>query len=183
MILRRLHQADDAALMSRISRGDAAAFKEVLHRHQNAVYGFACRMIGDRQEAEDMAQEAFLRLYRSSGAWRPEAALRTFLFRIVKNLCIDYLRKKRPELMETLPEMVQEQTPLDLLEKAIAADRLERAIDNLPANQRAALLLQSREQLPYKQIAEILGVSVGAVESLLVRARQTLRQRLGDSGR
>jgi RNA polymerase sigma-70 factor (ECF subfamily) len=104
------------------------------------------------------------------------------LLRIAKNLCIDQLRKKRPELMEELPEAASDETPLDLLEGAIEMDRLEKAIDKLPANQRSAVLLRHGEQLSYRRVAEVMDLSVGAVESLLVRARRTLRRNLGAAG-
>jgi RNA polymerase sigma-70 factor (ECF subfamily) len=180
MILhRRYARQSDADLVVLVSEGDERAFRELLHRHQDAVYGLARRLLGDIQEAEDVAQETFLRLYSASSRYRPEASLRTFLFRITKNICIDYHRKKRPVLMEQLPEIASEKTPIDLLESAIETDRLETAIDDLPANQRAALLLRHNEYLRYSEIAEVMDLSVSAVESLLVRARRTLRRNLG----
>jgi RNA polymerase sigma-70 factor (ECF subfamily) len=183
MIFRRRYtRSSDADLVFLVSQGDEGAFGELLIRHQSAVYGFARRFLADAQEAEDVAQETFLRLYRVSGHFRPDAALRTFLLRIAKNLCIDQLRKKRPELMEELPEAASDETPLDLLEGAIEMDRLEKAIDKLPANQRSAVLLRHGEQLSYRRVAEVMDLSVGAVESLLVRARRTLRRNLGAAG-
>ena len=105
--------------------------------------------------------------------------MRTFLLRITRNICIDTLRKKRPELLDELPEPAIEETPLDLLENAVEMGRLEKAIEDLPVNQREALLLRHTEQLSYSRIAEIMALSMGAVESLLVRARrETLRRSL-----
>jgi RNA polymerase sigma-70 factor (ECF subfamily) len=179
MILRRRYtRHSDGELVALISNGDQQAFRELLERHQNAVYGFARRFLGDPQEAEDVSQETFLRLYRAARSYRPEASLRTFLLRITRNICIDTLRKKRPELLDELPEPATEETPLDLLENAVEMGRLEKAIEDLPVNQRAALLLRHTEQLSYSRIAEIMALSVGAVESLLVRARRTLRRSL-----
>lgn len=179
MIFRSRHnRRSDADLVARVAEGDERAFGELLHRHQDAVYGFARRMLGDAQEAEDVTQETFLRFYRASGRYRPDAALRTFLLRIARNICIDFHRKKRPELMAQLPDTTTEETPLDLLEGAMAVDRLEKAIDGLPVNQRTALLLRHTQQLPYSQIAELMELSVGAVESLLVRSRRSLRRNL-----
>lgn len=171
-----ISQLSDAELVTRISQGDEKAFEEILKRHQDAVYGFARRLLKDPQEAEDAAQETFLRLYRTSKRYRPEASLRTYLLKIIKNICIDHHRKKRPELMDELPESPEKETPLDMLESAIAMDDLERAIEMLPVNQRTALLLRHTEQLSYKQISKVMDVSVGAVESLLVRARRRLRE-------
>jgi RNA polymerase sigma-70 factor (ECF subfamily) len=180
MILRRRYNRHgEADLVALVSEGDEVAFHELLQRHQDAIYGFARRFLGDAQEAEDVAQETFLRLYRISSRYRPEASLRTFLLKITKNICIDHHRKKRPELMKQLPEIANEETPLDLLESAIETDRLEKAIDSLPANQRIALLLRHNEHYHYSQIAEVMDLSISAVESLLVRARRTLRRNVG----
>ena len=169
----------DADLVSMISNGDERAFGELLNRHENAVYGFALRLLrGDTQEAEDVSQETFLRLYRASEYYRPTASLRTFLLKITKNLCIDIYRKKQPELIDTLPDIIEEVTPLHILEKVIEADKLENAIKELPVNQRAAILLRHKEQMSYNQIAETMDLSISSVESLLVRARQKLRLKL-----
>jgi RNA polymerase sigma-70 factor (ECF subfamily) len=179
MIFRLRHRrSSDAKLIGRVAEGDEGAFGELLRRHQNAVYAFACRMLADSQEAEDVSQEAFLRLYQTSGRYRPNASLRAYLLTITKNLCIDHFRKKRPELMEELPDTANNETPQDLLEGAITVDHLEKAIDLLPVNQRTALLLRHTEQLSYNRIAEVMDISIGAVESLLVRARRTLKKRL-----
>ncbi|MBN1903917.1 MAG: sigma-70 family RNA polymerase sigma factor [Deltaproteobacteria bacterium] len=169
----------DADLVALISEGDNRAFRELLNRHQNAVYGFALRLLnGDTQEAEDVAQETFLRLFRVSGNYHPSASLKTFLFRIARNLCIDFFRKKRPDMLGELPDTPEKDTPLDLLEKAIDTDRLEKSIRKLPVNQRTALLLRHNEQMNYNQISEVMNLSISAVESLLVRARQKLRLEL-----
>lgn len=181
MIFRpRYRRLSDADLVADVAQGGERAFSELLHRHQNAIYAFACRMLGDPQEAEDVAQETFLRLYQTSKRYQPDASLRAYLLRITKNICIDHFRKKRPELMDELPDPTTQQTPQDLLEGAITLDYLEKAIDRLPVNQRTALLLRHTEQLSYNRIAEVMDVSVAAVESLLVRARRTLKQRLAD---
>ncbi|MFK5952069.1 MAG: RNA polymerase sigma factor [Desulfobacterium sp.] len=171
-------QVSDAELVTLVSQGDERAFAELLKRHQDAVYGFARRLLKDPQEAEDASQETFLRLYRTSGRYRPEASLRTYLLKIIKNICIDHHRKKRPELMDKLPDTAEKDTPLDMLESAIVIDDLEKAIEILPVNQRTALLLRHTEQLSYKKISQVMDVSVGAVESLLVRARRRLRETL-----
>ncbi len=176
---RNTHRSD-ADLVSRVAEGDERSFAELLYRHQDAVYGFACRMLSDTQAAEDASQETFLRLYRAAHRYRPHASLRAYLIRITKNICIDHLRKKRPELVDELPDLPSQETPLDLLEGAIAVQHLETAMGNLPVNQRTALLLRHTEQLGYKEIADVMELSVSAVESLLVRARRTLKSRLGE---
>ncbi|SHK59263.1 RNA polymerase sigma-70 factor, ECF subfamily [Desulfatibacillum alkenivorans DSM 16219] len=171
----------DAELMALVAKGDEKAFEELLKRYQGVVYNFAMYMLKDPSEAEDIAQETFLRLYKTSAAYRQKASLKTFLLRIAKNLCIDHFRKKKPDLLNELPEIPTEATPLSQLEAAVSADMLEKAIDDLPVNQRTAVLLRHMEQLSYNQIAEVMEVSLGAVESLLVRARRTLRAAVSEA--
>jgi RNA polymerase sigma-70 factor (ECF subfamily) len=148
MIFRSRHtRRRDAELVTFVADGDERAFGEFLQRHQDAVYGFAHRMLNDAQEVEDVTQEAFLRLFRASTRYRPQASLRTYLLRITRNICIDIYRKKRPELLERIPDMPVEETPLALLEETIGSDRLGKAITGLPVNQRTALLLRHTQQL------------------------------------
>lgn len=174
IFFKRHGKTTDHDLMILVHKGDDGAFEELLRRYQDPVYGFALKMTGDAQEAEDVAQDTFLRLYNMAGRYRPDASLKTFILRITRNLCIDHFRKKRPELMEELPELPMEHTPLDLLEKAIDSRTLDLAIEKLPPNQRAALLLRHFEAMKYAEIAETLDLTVSAVESLLVRARRKL---------
>ncbi len=182
MISRRSYtQKEDTELVALLSQGDDRALGELLHRYQDVVFGFAHGFLYDFQEAEDVVQETFLRLYRTSGHYLPKASLRTFLLRIAKNICIDLHRKKRPVLMEFFPEVVSGKTPLDLLQTAVETDFLEKAIKMLPPNQRAVLTLLHNEHLHYREIAEVMDLSVSAVESLLVRARRTLRKKAGDN--
>jgi RNA polymerase sigma-70 factor (ECF subfamily) len=177
---RGLADTPDAVLVSRSAQGDESAFRELLHRHQGAVYGFAFRFLKDAQEAEEVAQEVFLRLYRTAGAYRCQASLRAYLFRIAKNRCIDLLRKNRPESMADPPEITDGRTAFDQVAEAESLQRLLGALDRLPDNQRAAVLLRHDQGLRYDEIAESLNLTVSAVDSLLVRARRTLRKRLSD---
>lgn len=168
----------DADLVARITQGDEEAFRQLLDRHQDAVYGFAKRFIGDAHEAADIAQETFLRLYRVAGNYRPGASFRSYLFRIARNLCIDFMRKKRPVSMEPLPETIAQETPLGHVERVQMMSALMAAIDDLPENQRAAILLRHDQGFCYQEISEAMGLTVSAVESLLVRARRNLRQKM-----
>ena len=179
MLFRKRHSgATDTELVSLVAKGSESAFKELLDRHQGAVYQLAYRFLGDPSEAEDIAQETFLRLYRAADRYKPRASLRTYVFRIAKNLCIDFLRKKRPEPMAHLPETMNQDSPLDHLERSQTMQITLDAIDALPENQRMAILLRHNSGCRYKEIADIMELTVSAVESLLVRARKTLRQRL-----
>ena len=179
---KRYADSSDADLVTWLAQGDERAFREVLVRHQGPVYRFAVRMLEDSYEAEDIAQETFLRLFRSADRYRPEASLRAYLLAIARNLCIDRMRKKSPELMEQPPELTTRETPLDSMVRSQTMDRLLGAVSNLPENQRSAVLLRHDQGLRYNEIANVMGVSVSAVESLLVRARRTLRKQLSPDG-
>ncbi len=167
----------DADLIARIHNGDKKAFKEILTRYQNSVYGFALSLLHDPHEAEDISQEVFLRLYRTAGSYRSYATLHTYLFRITKNLCIDHLRKNRPETMPDPPAPACFRTPYSDLCASELREKIEVLISSLPDNQRAAIHLRHVQGLTYREISESLGVTVRAVESLLTRARRTFRSR------
>jgi RNA polymerase sigma-70 factor (ECF subfamily) len=171
---------NDEELAGLTARGNEKAFAEILKRHQDAVYGFGLRMLHHPQEAEDAAQETFLRFFKAAGRYRAQASLRTYLLKIMKNLCIDFYRKRKTEPMTGLPEPCEPDTPLDLLEGAVAEKALEAAVAKLPVNQRTALLLRHTEKMTHKEICEVMDLSQGAVESLLVRARKTLRLALSE---
>ena len=177
-LLRGLAGKSDWDLVRLVADGREAAFRELLDRHQDAVFRLVRGMLRDAAEAADLTQETFLRFYRTAGKYRPEAALRTFLLRIAKNLCIDHIRRSRPVYMETPPEAVEEDTPDRALVRAESLEALNRAVSELPESQRMAVLLRHGENLRYNEIAEVMDTSVSAVESLLVRARKTLRARL-----
>lgn len=167
----------DADLVALISKGDKCAFREILIRYQTAVYRFAFSFLKDAQEAEDISQEVFLRLYRTAESYRSLAALRTYLFRIARNLCIDHLRKMRPNTMTDPPEAVSPKTPLTQLCAAELKKQIDLILSGLPENQRAAIYLRHEQGMSYNEIAETLGVTLHAVESLLTRARREFRIR------
>lgn len=167
----------DADLMTRVSKGDRKAFREILTRYQNGVYGFAFRYLCDPHEAEDISQEVFLRLYRSAESYCSSASLRAYLFRITRNLCIDYLRKKKPEIMMKPPDAVCPETPFSSLYASELREKIDEIIATLPENQRAAIYLRHEQGMSYREIARTLNVTVLAVESLLTRARKAFRNR------
>lgn len=175
-IFERIQNFTDAELVSKIASGDEKAFRELLSRHQKPIFDFATRFLGSETEAADMAQETFLRLFRTSATYRPGVSLRAFLLRIVRNLCIDHVRKKRPVYMQTPPEQAHEDTPHAEFDRKETAQALAAAIRCLPENQRTAVLLRHETGLAYAEIAEAMNLSVSAVESLLVRGRRTLKQ-------
>jgi len=168
-------EMDDQTLSKAVAEGNEAAFRELLNRYQYKILNFAFRFLGDAEEAQDIAQETFLKFYKSVSNFRPVGSLKAYLFTISKNLCIDYVRKKKPVYSDKVQEQAEQNTPLDLLICKESTDEFLSAVQKLPENQRFAVLLRYNEGLSYSEIAKILSVSVSAVESLLVRGRKTLR--------
>ncbi len=171
-------QKTDADLMTLISKGDKKAFEEILDRYQNGIYGFAFNLLRNSHEAEDIAQEVFLRLYANADAQIYYGRLETYLFKIARNLCIDHLRKKRPLAVSDLPEQISLSTPLSQLCAFELKDKIESIFLTLPKNQRSALYLRHIHGMNYRDIARTLDITVRAVESLLARGRKTLRAEL-----
>ena len=178
-------------LMLRLQDGDDAAFTELVERYERLVLNFASRHIGDERKAEDIAQEAFLRVYKARHTWRPDASFRTWLLTIVTRLCLNELRARTRErrvmhLVSGGPEGdfwssavdPKGSTPADLTLARERAEIVRRAVDTLSVNQRAALLLHRFEGLSYKEVAEVLGISIGTVMSRIFNARQRLRELL-----
>jgi RNA polymerase sigma-70 factor (ECF subfamily) len=170
----------DEALMARVARGDERAFQVLSRRHLPAMLGLARRILGSAAEAEDVAQEAFIRVWTHAPRWQPLAQFRTWLTRVVVNLCID--RKRRAAWLgsEAAGDIVDpapgaaEKAEKDERERMLVA-----AIDKLPARQRSAIALTYGEGMSNAQVADVLGTSVSAVETLLVRGKQNLRRALG----
>lgn len=178
----------DLELMLRVRAGDAPSFDALLRRYRLPLVSYFHRMLGDRALAEDLAQEAFLRVFKARLRYRPEAKFTTWLYRIATNLALNALRdRKAAEAVDeqAVREEVRPSPFVDLKPSAeqqlIESDRqrvVRQAIGTLPANQRAALILHKYQEIEYRQIARILGVSVSAVKSLLFRAHESLRVRL-----
>lgn len=170
--------------MAQVARGDAAAFRLLVDRHTAMVHGLAWRMLGDGVEAEDVVQEAFTRLWVGAARWTPVGGgLGGWLRRVATNLCLDRLRRVRPAGGDAIPERADE---APLADAALDADRerlaVARAIAGLPDRQRAAIVLTYHEGASNAEAADILGVGVKALESLLVRARQSLTRALAAEG-
>jgi RNA polymerase sigma-70 factor (ECF subfamily) len=169
----------DEALMARVARGDERAFRELARRHLPAMLGLARRILGNAADAEDVAQEALLRVWTHAPRWQPLALFRTWLSRVVVNLCLDRKRKAPWVGLEAAGELA-DPTP-GAGERAETAERdrlLAAAIGDLPARQRAAIVLSYSEGMSNAQVAEILDTTVSAVETLLVRGKQNLRRAL-----
>lgn len=172
--------ADDAALLARVRAGDAAAFRELLGRHLGAIAALARRMLRDDAEAEDIAQETFLRLWRQAATLEiGEAGVRPWLRRVASNLCLDKVRGQgRTVVTDEVPEVPVAPTQLQALESRDTKVRVDEALKKLPERQRLALTLFHYEGLSQIEIGRVMNISDEAVESLLGRARRQLKTEL-----
>lgn len=189
-------QADpDVALMERTRDGDAGAFRELFAKYGEAVVNFAYRFVGNRDRAEELAQDAFLQIYRARKRYEPRARFTTYLYRVATNLCLNELRRfdyqGKTEPLEGNPTEDGEDRARELGDKTLAtaeehligietATRIKQVLDRLPPNQKSALLLSRVAGFPYQEIADCLETSESAVKSLIFRATQTLRDSLKD---
>lgn len=168
-------QDSDESLVARIGKGDHQAFAHIVQRHSGLFYSAAYRMCGNAEEAEEIVQDAFLKLWDRPDAYRPDkgAKFTTWFYRVVTNLAIDAQRRKKPQAGADALDFMADQTPLadEVLDECDRQAALEGAIQNLPERQKAALNLCFYEGLSNKDAAEVLEVSVKGLESLLMRAK------------
>lgn len=179
----------DSELMKRVAKGDDEAFRQLFERHHRLAYSVIYRHIGVQSAAEDLVQEAFLRVYRNAAKWEPSAKFSTWLYTVVSNLCLNYKRDRARDKLRLVSGNEDGGNPLEQLASASepdveamdAQDRtriIQAAIAELPENQRMALILSRYEDKSYEEVAEIMETTVAAVKSLTSRARETLRQKL-----
>jgi len=179
----------DTALMIEVSKGNATSFDLLLQRHRTPVVNHLYRLVRNRAIAEELAQEVFIRVYRSRARYQAEAKFTTWLFRITTNMALNWRRDTRREFSHVaLDQDVRKLKPRELPDQTPRADELlldkdrakevRAAIDTLPPKQLAAVLLHKYEGMEYAQIAEVLGCTIPALKSMLFRAYATLRQRL-----
>lgn len=181
-----MDEPNDEDLMRRVAAGEQAAFHQLARRYAARAAGLARRVTGSETDAEDIVQEALLRIWANAPRWRPVAAFRTWFYRIVLNLCLNRQRRapfvpldSTGDVRDPAPD------PDEQMERDQAARQLAAAIAGLPERQRVALTLTYGEGLSNAESAAIIGTSVSGVETLLVRARRSLRDQLGadlDSG-
>ena len=180
--------AEDIRLMGLASAGDMAAFEQLVERHQRMVVGTVGRMLGTNSDAEDIAQQVFVRVWKNLKRYEPRAKFTTWLLKITRNLVFNELRRRsRHPAVPLQSDTDEEERPLKD-EQAVAPDasllehELQEAIDaaiaQLPETQRMAVILRRYEELSYEEIADALDQSVSAVKSLLFRARTELRESL-----
>ena len=170
----------DEFLLQAVGRGDLAAFSHIVERHQTWAWRIAYRFTGNEEDASDIVQEAFLRLLDASGRYRPTAKFRTYLYQIISRLCLDQAKKKQPLLLETVPDTPDPSPDItDTIMRQEIAIAVRAALDALPPNQRLAIVLRYYENLGYEEIASALETTTKAVERLLARGRERLRDVLG----
>jgi RNA polymerase sigma-70 factor, ECF subfamily len=185
----------DAVLMLRVKRGDRAAFADLVEKYKQPVMNFVYRSLRDETEAEDLAQNVFLQVYKSRSRYQQTAKFSTWLFTIARNLCLNELRRRSRHPAESIEEThaeseshdggVQRQyedksqpAPPETLLQGELAQKIEEALAELPENQRTAILLCRQEDLSYEEIADILDCSLSATKSLIHRGRETLKEKL-----
>lgn len=180
------HSMTDEELMTAVAQKDTDAFREIMQRYQARVYRLACRFTGSRDSAAELVQEIFFKVYRAAPGYRPGARFFTWLYRVAANHCLNYTREQKTRPLHQALERPEQHggpaadhaargTQLDLLEGRERAQAVRQALDRLPERQRIALVLLRFENLSYREIAQTLDCSVGAVESLIHRGMESLK--------
>ncbi|MGA9778044.1 MAG: sigma-70 family RNA polymerase sigma factor [Limisphaerales bacterium] len=182
----------DAVLMLRVKRGDRAAFAELVEKYKQPVMNLVYRTLHDETEAEDLAQNVFLQVYKSARRYESRAKFSTWLFTIARNLCLNEIRRRSRHPADSIEESHTEHedqprqqfedkssvAPPEKLLHGELAQKIEEALAELPENQRTAILLCRQEELSYEEIARVLGCSLSATKSLIHRGRETLKEKL-----
>ncbi len=184
--------ARDIAWMARLKTGDTAALQNLIEAHQQRIIGTVTKMLGDEAEAEDVAQQVFIRVWKSAGRYEPTAKFTTWLYKITRNLVFNELRRRKRHTAQSLdrplgsddddraPQIADPsvKAPDTALLDAEMQAAIQSAIDSLPETQRLAIILRRYDDVSYEEIAEILELTVPAVKSVLFRARTDLREKL-----
>jgi len=182
----------DAGLMLRVKRGDREAFELLVDKYKQPVTNLIYRTLGDATEAEDLAQNVFVQVYKSAHRYQVSAKFTTWLFTIARNLCLNEIRRRSRHPADSLdaPHPEHEDQPLRQFEDAKTfsppdallhgelEQKIQQALSDLPENQRLAILLCRQDELSYEDIARVLGCSLSATKSLIHRGRETLKQKL-----
>ena len=168
--------------MARVRDGDMEAFRLLVEAHQSRVINTIHKMLGSDAEAEDLAQQVFIRVWHSARRYQPTAKFTTYLFRITRNLVFNELRRRK-HFVEQAPDAPEpaersEREPDRLLLEDELQKAIQKAIQELPETQRMAVVLRRYEEMPYEEIARVMGTTVPAVKSILFRARTELKEKL-----
>ncbi len=191
---RRREAEEDRVLVEKAQKGDKAAFRELVERHQRRAFAIAIGLVRDENDAREIVQEAFLRVYRSVDRFQGGSSFFTWLYRIVTNLAIDLMRKparREAELFDnpTVAEdadafpfvsRIDGADPLDVVRRGEIAERIQEALDALPPYHRSVILMREIEGMSYQEMAEAMEVSKGTIMSRLFHARQKLQRALAD---
>jgi RNA polymerase sigma-70 factor (ECF subfamily) len=178
---------DDARLMQRVRQGDEGAFRQVVETHQRQILNLCFRFVANQQDAEEVAQDVFIHLFRSANTYQHTAKLSTFLYRIAVNLSLNRIRDRKRKRLFSLEMLKSEKhfepphpdgAPDQELERKELAAEVRKALDKLPESQKTAVVLKRFEGLSYEEIADVMHCSVSAVESLLHRAKIGLKKKL-----
>jgi len=172
---------EDITLMLKVKQGDIPAFEQIMKKHEKPVINTIYRFVGNRIRAEEIAQEVFIKVYNSAKRYRPKAKFSTWLYKIVKNICFDDLRKKKdiPAIFfeNEIPDPKQSSQNI-ILEREESDCLIREAINSLPKRQRIAVILREYNGLSYREISKILRCSTKAVESLVYHAKLGLKEKL-----
>lgn len=193
---RQKEAEEDRALIARAQVGDTAAFRSLVERHQRRAYGIALALVKDENDARELVQDAFLRVYKSLNSFQGSSSFFTWLYRIITNLSIDLLRRpghRATELDEGRLELEEDQEalfpflsrvdgsdPVDVVRRKEIGERLQTALDALPSYHRGVIVMREIEGLSYEEMAQAMGVSKGTIMSRLFHARQKLQRALAD---
>ncbi len=188
---RRKEAEEDRALVERAQAGDKTAFRQLVERHQRRAFAIAVGLVRDENDAREIVQEAFLRVYRSLDKFQGGSSFFTWLYRIVANLAIDQLRKPSRREQETLDASNDDDPPMqlaapddadpgELIRRREIGERLQKALDALPAYHRGVILMREVEGMSYQEMAEAMNVSKGTIMSRLFHARQKLQRALAE---
>jgi len=173
----------DEAIMESVRDGHVDVFETLVDRHRDTAWGVAYRLLGNPDDAEELAQEAFLKIFEARDRYEPTASFTTYLYRVVTRLCYDRMEKKSPEYVDPLdrdPDRNTGQSPEEELLDAEKKITIRRALNELPDRQKIAITLQHYEGLQYDEIADAMDTTKKAVERLIARARDTLRELISE---
>ena len=171
---------EDEELLKRLAANDEAAFRQLVERHIDRAFGIALRIVRSRADAEDVVQDAMLKVWVHRGQWQHgRAKFSTWLYRVVTNRCIDLYRQPRTDNVDAVPEPVDTRPDVvSAMQREEVTQMLENAMQRLPDQQRVAVILSYHENMSNGEIAEVMDTTIAAVESLLKRGRQQLRELL-----
>lgn len=163
--------------MQKIQTGDHQAFTILVDRHVDALHGFVQRMLGNQDDAEDIVQDTFVRVWQKASQWHPKAKVSTWLHSIAYNLCMDFYRRIKGETVDiTEVELIDPHQPATSRQQQEVALQVQLALQQLPESQRSAIILCHYQDMSNREASEVLGISISALESLMARGRRKLKK-------